>query len=155
MLESFGESPKACVINSSRPPEKLKGKENPDLPSVCSNYWPPNVALSLCFNHLVLSTFWQCRSAIPKRSAKPIASIQYPPHSTVPLEKHLRELIICLSLTWLSTEHFISLYFFTNVSKIHTNSHLKDWSKKMGMLAWQVFKLDFWNIKMDSSVTCI
>ena len=44
MLESFGESPKACVTNSSRPPEKLKGKENPDLPSVCSNYWPPNVA---------------------------------------------------------------------------------------------------------------
>ena len=44
VLESFGESPKACVTNSSRPPEKLKGKENPDLPSVCSNYWPPNVA---------------------------------------------------------------------------------------------------------------
>jgi hypothetical protein len=40
VLESSGESPKACVTNSSRPPEKLKGKENPDLPSVCSNYWP-------------------------------------------------------------------------------------------------------------------
>ena len=75
LLESFGESPKAWVTNSSRPPANLKGKENPDLPSVCSNYWPPNVALSLCFNHLVLSTFRQCRSAIPKRSAKPIASI--------------------------------------------------------------------------------
>ena len=25
----------------------LKGKENPDLLSVCSNYWPPKVALSL------------------------------------------------------------------------------------------------------------
>ena len=48
VLESFGESPKACVTNSSRPPEKLKGKENPDLPLVCSNYWPPNMALSLC-----------------------------------------------------------------------------------------------------------
>ena len=79
VLESFGESQKACVTNSSRPPEKLKGKENPDLPSVCSNYWPPNVALSLCFNHLVLSTFRQCRSAVPKRSAKPIARI----HQTV------------------------------------------------------------------------
>ena len=74
MLESFGESPKACVTNSSRPLEKLKGKENPDLPLVCSNYWPPNVALSLCFNHLVFSTFRQCRSAIPKRSDKPLAS---------------------------------------------------------------------------------
>ena len=77
VLESFGESPKACVTNSSCPPEKLKEKENPYLPSVCSNYWPPNVALSLCFNHLVLSTFWQCRSAIPKRSAKPIASFHH------------------------------------------------------------------------------
>ena len=74
LLDSFGESPKACVTNSSHPPEKLKVKENPDLPSVCSNYWPPNVALSLCFNPLVLSTFRQCRSAMPKRSAKPIAS---------------------------------------------------------------------------------
>jgi hypothetical protein len=44
LLESFGEPPKACVTNSSRPPANLKGKENPDLPSVCSNYWPPNVA---------------------------------------------------------------------------------------------------------------
>ena len=43
VLESFGESPKACVTNSSRPPEKLKEKENPDLPSVCLNYWPPIV----------------------------------------------------------------------------------------------------------------
>ena len=47
VLESFGESPKACVTNSSYPPEKLKGKEYPDLPLVCSNYWPPNVALRL------------------------------------------------------------------------------------------------------------
>ena len=65
------------MTNSSCPPEKLKGKENPDLPSVCSNYWPPNVALSLCFNHLVFSTFRQSRFAIPKRSAKPIASIYH------------------------------------------------------------------------------
>ena len=45
----FGEppkacSPKACVTNSGCPPANLKGKRNPDLPSVCSNYWPPNVA---------------------------------------------------------------------------------------------------------------
>ena len=79
VLESFGESPKACVTNSSHPPEKLKSKENPDLQSVCLNYWPPIVALSLCFNHLVLSSFRQCRSAMPKGSAKPIASI----HRTV------------------------------------------------------------------------
>ena len=79
LLESFGEPTRICVINSSRPPTDLKGKGNPDLPSVCSNYWPPIVALSLCFNPLVLSTFRQCRSAIPKRSAKPIASI----HQTV------------------------------------------------------------------------
>ena len=77
LLESFGRSPKACVTNSSCPPANLKGKENPDLSSVCSNYWPPNMALSLCFNHLVLSTFRQCRSAMPKRSAKPIASIHH------------------------------------------------------------------------------
>jgi hypothetical protein len=56
----------ACVTNSSRPLANLKGKENLDLSSVCSNYWPPIVALSLCFNHLVLSTFRQCRSAIPQ-----------------------------------------------------------------------------------------
>ena len=65
------------MTNSSHPPVNLKEKENPDLPLVCSNYWPPNVALSLCFNHLVLSMFRQCRSAIPKRSAKPIASIHH------------------------------------------------------------------------------
>ena len=59
LLQSFGESPKASVTNSSRPLTDLKGKGNPDLPSVCSNYWPPIVALSLYFNHLVLSTFQQ------------------------------------------------------------------------------------------------
>ena len=79
LLESFGETLRICVTDSSRPLTDLKGKENPDLPSVCSNYWPPNVALSLCFNHLVLSTFRQCRSAVPKISAKPIARI----HQTV------------------------------------------------------------------------
>ena len=40
------------------------------------------MALSLGFNHLVLATFQQRRSAIPQRSAKPIAS-------TVPLKKPL------------------------------------------------------------------
>ena len=34
LLESFGESPKASVIISSHPLANLKGKENPDLPSV-------------------------------------------------------------------------------------------------------------------------
>ena len=32
LLESFGESPKTCVTNSSHPPANLKGKGNPDLP---------------------------------------------------------------------------------------------------------------------------
>ena len=81
LIESFGESPKACVTNSSCPPANLKGKENPDLPSVCSNYYTGLLTwLSVCvLNHLVLSTFRQCRSAIPQRSAKPITSI----HRTV------------------------------------------------------------------------
>ena len=77
LSESFGEPPRTCMTNSSRPLTELKEKGNPDLPSVCSNYWPPIGALSLCFNHLVLSTFWQCRSAIPQKSAKPIASIHH------------------------------------------------------------------------------
>ena len=51
--------------NSSCPPVNLKGKGNPDLPSVCSNYWPPIIALSLCFNHLVLLTFWQFQVCNP------------------------------------------------------------------------------------------
>ena len=52
-LESLGELPEACVTNSSphHTPVNLKGKGNSDLLSV---YWPPIVALSLCFNHLVL-----------------------------------------------------------------------------------------------------
>ena len=31
LLESFGESPNACVTNSNRPPANLKGKGNPDF----------------------------------------------------------------------------------------------------------------------------
>ena len=58
-------------------PGEPQGKENPDLPLVYSNYWLLIMALSLCFNHLVLSTFRQCKSEFPKRSAKPIASIQH------------------------------------------------------------------------------
>ena len=54
LLESFRKSPKTWATNSSR-----IGKGNPDLPLVCSNCWPPIVALSLCFNHLILSTFRQ------------------------------------------------------------------------------------------------
>ena len=69
-------TPKARVTNSSCPPVNLKGKENPDWPLVCPNYcllsW-----LILCFNHLVLLTFQQCRSPIPQRSAKTIASIHH------------------------------------------------------------------------------
>jgi hypothetical protein len=44
LLETFKEPPKACVTNFSHPAANLKGKENPDLPLVCTNYWPPNVA---------------------------------------------------------------------------------------------------------------
>ncbi len=77
LSESFGEPPRTRMTNSSRPLTELKEKGNPDLPSVCSNYWPPIEALSLCFNHLVLLTFRQCRSAIPQSSAKPIASIHH------------------------------------------------------------------------------
>ena len=49
MLGSLGEPPKIRVTNSSQ--TDLKGKGNPNLPLVCSNYLPPIVALSLCFNH--------------------------------------------------------------------------------------------------------
>ena len=31
----------------------LKGKGNPDLPYVCSKYWPPIMALSLSFDPAV------------------------------------------------------------------------------------------------------
>ena len=48
LLESFGEPPWIRMTNSSRPLTDLKGKGNPDLPSVCSNYWPSILALSLC-----------------------------------------------------------------------------------------------------------
>ena len=48
-----------------------------DRKLVCSNCWPPIVALSLCFSHLVLLTFRQCRSAMPQRSSKAIAITQY------------------------------------------------------------------------------
>ena len=44
-------------------PANLKGKANPDLPSICSNYWPPNVALSLC-NHLVIEFNIQYRNFV-------------------------------------------------------------------------------------------
>ena len=44
LLESFEEPPKAYVINSNHPLADRKGKGNPDLPLVCSNYLPPNMA---------------------------------------------------------------------------------------------------------------
>ena len=65
LLESFREPPKAFMTNSSRTPTDLKGKENPDLPLVCSNYWPPIMAFCLCFNYLILSTFRQCSQMRP------------------------------------------------------------------------------------------
>ena len=70
VLESFGESPKACVTNSSRPPEKLKGKENPDMPSVCSNYWPPSVALSF-------RPFGNAGLQSPRDPPSPVATTQW------------------------------------------------------------------------------
>ena len=70
-IESFRESPKACVTNSSRPLLNLKGKENPDLQLVCSNYWPPNLALSLCFNHLVFRTFVNANLQSPRDQPSP------------------------------------------------------------------------------------
>ena len=113
LLESFGESQKACVTNSSRPPQNFKGKGNPDLPLVCSNYWPPIAALSLCFNHLVFSTFRQCRSAIPQRSAKPIYSIhhtvQYPQRKLPSIEIHDKRTNFQFNLIM----HMI--FFLTNV----------------------------------------
>ena len=59
------------LLDSSHPLANLIGKGNPDLPSVWSNHWPKIVALSLCFNHLVLLTIQQCMSA------KPIANIHH------------------------------------------------------------------------------
>ena len=58
------------MANSSRLLVNLKGKGNPDLPLVCSNYRPPTVALSLCFNHLLLSTFRQYSLQTPQRSGQ-------------------------------------------------------------------------------------
>ena len=73
----------------------LKEKVKPDLPSVCSNYWPPIVA-SVC-----VLTIWNFR---PFGNAAQVcnppeicqAHSQYPPHSTgphstVPLEKTPRQ----------------------------------------------------------------
>ena len=60
LLESFREPPKACVTNSSRTPAHLKGKGNPDLPSVCSNYWPPIMALSLIVSDLFQNQLHHC-----------------------------------------------------------------------------------------------
>ena len=78
LLESFVEPQKICATNSSCPRQTLTEKET----QICHGFVQTIgllliVALSLCFNHLVLSTFWQCRSAIPQRSAKPIVSIHH------------------------------------------------------------------------------
>ena len=66
LLESFREPPKTHVANSSHPPANLKGKGNPDLPSVCSNHWASYCG-SVCVLTFwyVLSNFRQCKSAVP------------------------------------------------------------------------------------------
>ena len=78
-LESFGESPKACVTNSNRLPAKLKGKGNPDLPSVCSNYWPPIVALSLCLTIWYFRPFSNAGLQSPRNlpSPQPLSTTQF------------------------------------------------------------------------------
>ena len=98
MLESFEESPKACMTNSSFPSANLKGKENRDLSSVCSNYWPPIVALSLRFNPFRtfdLSVMQVCNHQEIRQ-----AHSQYPPHSRVSLEKP-PSLILLRTKKWL------------------------------------------------------
>ena len=55
LLHSFGEPPRILATNSNSPPIDLKKKGNTDLPSVCSNYWPPIAALSLT---LTIWYFW-------------------------------------------------------------------------------------------------
>ena len=87
LLESLGEPPTACVTNFSRPLANLKGKGNPDLPSVCLNYWPPNVAQFVFlkpFGTFDLSAMQVCN---PPEIFQ--AHSQHPPHSTVPFEKTL------------------------------------------------------------------
>ena len=64
LLESFRKPPKAFVMNSSHPQRTSKEKEI----QICHQFVQVIDLLtwhSLCFNHLVLSNFWQCRSAIP------------------------------------------------------------------------------------------
>ena len=110
LQESLGESPKTWLTNSSRPPANLKGKENPDLPSVCSNYWPPILALSLCYNHLVLSIFWQCRPAMQVCNPREIrqAHSQYPPLSRVSLRDPLFNVFVHAKTKVLSSCNFMN-----------------------------------------------
>ena len=117
LLESFRTTPRIRATNSSRPLMEIKGKGNPNLTWVCSNYWPPIVALSLCFNHLILPTFRQCRCAILNRSTKLIASI----HSRVSIQK-------TLSLTWLrtiSTSYILSIMPRVDIQEDECILHLK------------------------------
>ena len=75
------------MTNSNPPPANLKGKGNPDLPLVCSNYWPPIVSLILWFNHLVLGTLDLSAMLACNPPEIRQAHSQYPPHSRVSLEK--------------------------------------------------------------------
>ena len=72
LLESFG-----APQGSAQQIPAVRGTSKEKETHICHLFGQTIVALSLCFKHLVLSTFWQCRSAIPKRSAKPIAIIHH------------------------------------------------------------------------------
>ena len=66
LLESFGEPPKAHVANYSHPPPNLKGKGNPDLPSI--GLFKP--LASYCGSVCVL-TFWYFRTSGNARLQSP------------------------------------------------------------------------------------
>ena len=80
-LESLGEPPKACMTKSSHPTANLKEKGNSDLPLLCLNYLSPILWLLVC-----VFTIWYFRPlAMQKEICQ--AHTQYPPHSTVSMEK--------------------------------------------------------------------
>ena len=76
LLESFRESPKAYLTNSNHPWWTSMEKET----QIC-HWFGQTIGLltwhSLWFNHLVLSTFRQCRSAIPLVLVSPKESKLY------------------------------------------------------------------------------
>ena len=88
------------MTNSSHPPANLKGKEKPDLPLVCSNYWPPNVALSLFLTIWYFRPFGNAGLLSLRDLPSPylVSITQYSA-----LKKPLHEVTTFISLTWLST----------------------------------------------------